>query len=251
MPPSEPRKTPAQIRFDTIYHAIRQRICLVHYPPGSSLVEADLAAEFNVSRTPIRKVLGRLESEGLIESRHGAGTFVTQFDLDSLYETYQFRMQLASLSGQLSPITPGDDLLIQIEELLRDCETMKQARSLERFSILNMNFSQACFSLIGNQPLRKIVEQLYYQTARIWSQYIPRDKIEGEFDFFILEVREVLAALRIGDMEAFGYIRRAHLSMNVSRLMLYKEEQRRAGGPATAGRDDQRSKPLTAEPAED
>jgi DNA-binding GntR family transcriptional regulator len=227
------RKSPAQIRFETIYDTIRQRICLLQYPPGSSLIESDLAEQFNVSRTPIRKVLARLESEGLIESRHGAGTFVTRIDFDSLRETYQLRMELASLGGQLSPIAPDRAQLQELEELQRECEATGQ--TLERFSSLNMRFSTLCFSLIGNAPLRKITEQLYYLTTRVWSQYIPADKLEREFDFFILEVREVLAALLIGDMDAFGHIRRAHLSMNVSRLMRYKEAQRQAdriGGEA-------------------
>jgi DNA-binding GntR family transcriptional regulator len=218
------RRTPAQVRFETIYGEIRQRICLLQYPPGSSLIESDLARQFNVSRTPIRKVLARLESEGLIESRHGAGTFVTQFDFDSLRETYQLRMELASLGGQLSPITPDEALLRKLEDLLRESEATRQI--LESFSILNMRFSTLCFSMIGNAPLRKITEQLYYLTTRVWSQYIPSDMLEPEFDFFILEVREVLAALRVGDMDAFGHIRRAHLSMNVSRLMRYNEAQR-------------------------
>jgi DNA-binding GntR family transcriptional regulator len=220
-----PRKTPAQIRFEAIYDAIRQRICLLQYPPGSSLIESDLARQFNISRTPIRKVLARLESEGLIDSRHGAGTFITRFDFDSLRETYQLRMELASLGGQLSPIAPDEAQLRELDEVLRECEATGQ--TLDSFSILNMRFSTLCFSLIGNAPLRKITEQLYYLTTRVWSQYIPVDKLEREFDFFILEVREVLAALRVGDMDAFGHIRRAHLSMNVSRLMRYKEAQRR------------------------
>src|SRR5262249_24871030 len=121
-----PRKTPAQIRFETIYDAIRRGICLLQYPPGSSLIESDLARQFNVSRTPIRKVLSRLDSEGLIESRHGAGSFFTRFDFDSLRETYQLRMELASLGGQLSPIAPDETLLRNIEALLRECEATRQ-----------------------------------------------------------------------------------------------------------------------------
>jgi DNA-binding GntR family transcriptional regulator len=230
-----PRKTPAQIRFETIYDAIRRGICLLQYPPGSSLIESDLARQFNVSRTPIRKVLARLESEGLIESRHGAGTFVTRFDFDSLRETYQLRMELASLGGHLSPIAPDEAMLSELEALLRQCEATRQ--SLDSFSILNMRFSTLCFSLIGNAPLRKITEQLYYLTTRVWSQYIPANKLEGEFDFFTLEVREVLAALRIGDMDAFGHIRRAHLSMNVSRLMRYKQAQRQPDPIAGEGEE--------------
>ncbi len=219
----EVRKTPSQIRFDTIYYTIRQRICLGHYAPGAALFEAELAQEFNVSRTPVRRVLTRLESEGLIESRHGAGTFVTRIDFEALAEAYQFRMALAGLAGQLSPIHPDAGFLAQMEQLLADCEAAKQSGTQERFAILNMNFSQMCFQLIGNRPLQRISEQLYFLTSRIMLELTPPDKLEPEFDFFILEIREVLAALRIGDMSAFGYIRRAHLSMNVSRLMLYKQ----------------------------
>jgi DNA-binding GntR family transcriptional regulator len=221
----EVRKTPSQIRFDTIYHAIRQRICLGHYPPGAALFEAELAEEFKVSRTPVRRVLTRLESEGLIESRHGAGTFVTSIDFEALAEAYQFRMALAALAGELSPRQPDAAFLERMEALLAECEAEKRAGSLERFGLLNMTFSQMCFQLIGNGPLRRISEQLYFLTSRIMLQLTPPDKLEPEFDFFILEIREVLAALRIADMPAFGYIRRAHLSMNVSRLMLYKQEQ--------------------------
>jgi DNA-binding GntR family transcriptional regulator len=217
------RKTPSQIRFETIYHAIRQRICLGHYPPGAALMEQELAREFNVSRTPVRRVLTRLESEGLIESRHGAGTFVTRIDVELLSEAYQFRMALAALAGQLSPIRPDAAFLAQLEQLLADCEAAKLAGTLERFAILNMTFSQMCYQLIGNRPLARISEQLYFLTSRIMLELTPPDKLEAEFDFFILEIREVLAALRIGDMEAHGYIRRAHLSMNVTRLMLYKQ----------------------------
>ena len=217
------RKTPSQIRFETIYHAIRQRICLGHYPPGAALMEQELASEFNVSRTPVRRVLTRLESEGLIESRHGAGTFVTRIDVELLSEAYQFRMALAALAGQLSPIRPDAAFLAQFEELLGECEAAKQAGTLERFGILNMRFSQLCYQLIGNRPLQRISEQLYFLTSRIMLELTPSDKLEAEFDFFILEIREVLSALRIGDMEAHGYIRRAHLSMNVTRLMLYKQ----------------------------
>ncbi len=225
MAQKEVRKTPSQIRFDTIYNTIRQHICLGHYPPGAALFEAELAEEFKVSRTPVRRVLTRLESEGLIESRHGAGTFVTSIDFEALAEAYQFRMALAALAGELSPRRPDAAFLERMEGLLAECEAEKRAGSLERFGLLNMTFSQMCFQLIGNGPLRRISEQLYFLTSRIMLKLTPPDKLEPEFDFFILEIREVLAALRIGDMPAFGYIRRAHLSMNVSRLMLYKQEQ--------------------------
>src|SRR5215467_7850679 len=57
-----------------------------------------------VSGTPIRSVLSRLEAEGLVRSRHGVGTFVTDVDIEELAQVYQLRMELAVLLGRLDPI---------------------------------------------------------------------------------------------------------------------------------------------------
>ncbi|HEU4986394.1 MAG TPA: winged helix-turn-helix domain-containing protein, partial [Rhizobiaceae bacterium] len=71
------RQEDSRQRFDRIYSALRTRICLLDYPPGMRLREEDLAEEFETSRTPIRRVLARLEDEGLLRSVHGVGTIVT------------------------------------------------------------------------------------------------------------------------------------------------------------------------------
>jgi AraC-like DNA-binding protein len=53
------RPSPARERLERIYATIRDRICLLEYQPGERLSEEQLAAEFAVSRTPIRRVLSR------------------------------------------------------------------------------------------------------------------------------------------------------------------------------------------------
>ena len=61
------RKPPSRERFERLYATIRERICLLEYAPLQRLSEEELAAEFKVSRTPIRRVLTRLEAEGRFE----------------------------------------------------------------------------------------------------------------------------------------------------------------------------------------
>ena len=61
---------------EDIYDELRMRICLLDLAPGSRLNERDLAAEFGISRTPMRAVLQRLEHDRLIDSQHGRGTTV-------------------------------------------------------------------------------------------------------------------------------------------------------------------------------
>ena len=96
----------ARDRFDRMHKVLRNRICVLDYPPGTRLSEEDLAAEFGTSRTPLRRVLVRLEGEGLLQSVHGVGTFVTDVDIEALEQTYQLRMELAELLGVLGPNPP-------------------------------------------------------------------------------------------------------------------------------------------------
>src|SRR3546814_3282527 len=103
---------------DLMRDEIRERICLLTYPPGTRLSEAALAAEFGVSRTPIRRVLAHLEAGGLVESRHGVGTVVTTIDLPRLREIYALRMRLAELIGELAP-RRSEEHTSELQSLMR------------------------------------------------------------------------------------------------------------------------------------
>ena len=68
--------------------------------PAARLSEEELAQEFEISRTPVRRVLARLESEGLIEARHGVGTIVTDVEIEELAQVYHLRLELARAHRQ-------------------------------------------------------------------------------------------------------------------------------------------------------
>lgn len=220
-PPAEGRKTLSRERFERIYNAIRDRICLLEYNPGAWLSEEELAQEFGVSRTPIRRVLSRLESEGLLQSRHGVGTFVTDVDLDSLTQVYKLRMALAELIGQLEPLprTSGD--IARVRALVARCDSLGEAPSPREFARVNMDFAQELFAMTGNRPLREISERLYYLTHRVWLKSVPRLNLRDEVAVFRREMADILAAMEIGDLEAVGHIRRSHISMSFNRMHLY------------------------------
>ncbi len=71
-------KSMASSRFSTIAHDLRERVALgdvgVH---GALESETELCARYGVSRPTVRRALETLRDEGLVQSRHGAGWFVT------------------------------------------------------------------------------------------------------------------------------------------------------------------------------
>jgi DNA-binding GntR family transcriptional regulator len=199
------------------------RICLLDFPPGERLREEDLAEEFGVSRTPIRRVLVKLEAEGLLRSVHGVGTIVTDIDVGELEQVYQLRVELAELIGKLSPVPPDAKKIGEFRALLARCEALTGNPDALEFARINMDFFHLLNSLTTNEPLREISERLYYQTTRIWlktasrlSQY--KEVLMNEIRIFHREVADIVDAVEIGDLQVVGFIRRAHISMSFQRL---------------------------------
>jgi DNA-binding GntR family transcriptional regulator len=211
----------ARERFERIYGMLRDRICLLEYPPGTRLSEEELAEEFEISRTPVRRVLARLESEGLTKTLHGVGTIVTDADIEELQQVYHLRLELAVLIGRLSPIPRSEADLERIRALIRACDARSGGASHKAFARINMGFSAEISAMTGNQPLRELNDRLYIQTSRIVLMMMPRLNLAEEFSAFKREMEDVLGAMEIGDLESVGHIRRAHIAMSFTRMLNY------------------------------
>ncbi|WP_213685720.1 GntR family transcriptional regulator [Roseicyclus sp.] len=211
----------ARDRFERIHDDIRMRICLLDYAPGERLSEEALAAEFGISRTPLRRVLARLESEGLLQSVHGVGTFVTDVHIEELVQTYQLRLELAELTGRLEPIAPDAALRSEFRMLSARSKALIKAPDPRRFAQINVEFFLCLLRLTANEPLREISRRLYFQTTRIWlkSVFASRIDLRDEVNVFDREIDDILRALEVGDLHSAALIQRAHISMSFQRMM--------------------------------
>lgn len=91
------------------YNSIKNKIITCEYAPGTFLSEEILTEELNISRTPIRDALGRLEQEGLIKIKSKRGITVTAlsmkdinmiFEVRKMYEPYVLKHYGASLDDE-------------------------------------------------------------------------------------------------------------------------------------------------------
>lgn len=214
-------------RFAETYGKLRERIALLDYAPGQRLSEEALAAEFGVSRTPIRRVLAQLESDGLVRSVQSVGTIVTDVSIRTLEQIYRLRMELAELIGRLDPPELNAGTVARFRAILGRCDALVARPDPREFAQINIEFFHALAGLTLNAPLREISERLYYQTSRIWIKSVPAMDLAVEVDIFRREVADVLTAIEIGDLEAVGHIRRSHISMSFARLRRAAQQGRR------------------------
>lgn len=71
------------------YRILKGRITDGQLSPGFQLVENDLCAQLNMSRTPIREALNRLRAEGLVEYRRSRGSIVAPITKEKVKQTYE------------------------------------------------------------------------------------------------------------------------------------------------------------------
>jgi DNA-binding GntR family transcriptional regulator len=212
------KRSDSEQRFQSLYTEIRNRITLLQYPPGTALREETLAEEFGVSRTPIRRVLQRLEFEELVGHIPGAGVMVTTIDLKSLQEVYKLRLKIAEFVGEMmvsrvedSDIQSAQDILDGVTALRDDYDPIELGRQYHAFHELMVNF-------LNNRPLQHIQDQLFYQTSRVWLDILPDLDWEEEVEIVASEIKDVIKALRADDMQQVAVIRREHMSMLLRRL---------------------------------
>ncbi|NOR62241.1 MAG: GntR family transcriptional regulator [Rhodobacteraceae bacterium] len=221
----------ARDRHAVMHHEIRHRICLLDYPPGLRLSEAELAEEFGTSRSPLRRVLARLEDEGLVQSVHGVGTFVTDADIEALAQAYRLRVELVALTGRLDPVPPDLAFMEALDSLIAQSADIIASGTPRRFTQLDMDVFCLLSGLTSNTPLRQIQERLYYGTKRIWlkTAIAARLDLDAEYRIFHQELLDIRRALKVGDLESVAHIQRAHISMSFKRLV---QPQRAIDGDA-------------------
>ncbi|CAB4905473.1 MULTISPECIES: GntR family transcriptional regulator [Nocardiaceae] len=91
--PGSRRLTPIDARNTSMVIAdqIRDRIIDGSYAPGEQINEANVAAELEISRGPVREALQRLNQEGLLVSYRNRGVFVVELSSGDVAEIYQSR----------------------------------------------------------------------------------------------------------------------------------------------------------------
>ncbi len=149
-------------KIDRIHSELRRQIISRDIPPGTRLSENALSKKWKVSRTPIREVLRRLESEELVTSHRFKGFMVNQITLEDIEQLYPIRISLEGLAGRLAtPIISGDLKKLEvIEKLCKQMEKLCKKGNIEAYIAMNTEFHSYIWRSCENRWLIKILENL-------------------------------------------------------------------------------------------
>lgn len=141
---------------DEVYRRLRLAIVKGEHRPNARLVEAELAEQLSVSRTPVRDGLIRLAGEGLVLSRR-RGWVVREHTADEIAEIYGVRLALEGYAARLAATFGDDSALAHLESVhLRGADDATQD-ARDRLVDHNTDLHEAIVDAAGNQRLKVMI----------------------------------------------------------------------------------------------
>ena len=124
---------------------IRDSILSGALRPGQQLVQAEIAAQMNVSRAPIREALRQLEEEGLVETIPYRGTFVSRVTRRDIRELYSLRGALESLAARLAIARCSVEDIVQLETIVARMSEAADSADYQALNAADVEFhTQLC-----------------------------------------------------------------------------------------------------------
>lgn len=171
---------------------LRNKIAQGTLPAGSRLVEEEIAAELNVSRTPVREAIVLLQGKDLVRPIKGGGFEVRDFRRE-LLDMLDVRVALETHAVRKIAKDANAVLLKELRSLCAAMEALPR-KAVEERAELNRKFHGLLIGAAGNPRLARIVNdyQEYFSAAqRLFDpKFIERTEREH---------REIVAALKSGD----------------------------------------------------
>lgn len=199
-----------------VYLDLRRRIVQLALEPGSRLREQALAEEYGISRTPIRRILDRLANDGLVTMSPGVGASVSVLDLHSLSEVWAIRMKVTELIGDVIQLPPSPETQPKISALVID----SQRASVSHDELVDIfdTYHMIMLELMPAGPVRRVFDQMYAQTARMFATLLPRLDSELERSAIFDEIEEFARAVDAGDADGIAQLRLRYLQSLLGRI---------------------------------
>lgn len=184
-----------------VYDALTMMIGELELEPGARLVEADLAARFNVSKTPIREAILLLNADGLVRLEPHRGATVTWLSLEEYEELLYIQDALEQpVLPQISErVTPHD--ANEFSQLLRRLERAREEHDSRAFFELSAKYHQGLMELAGPIRLAHIVTSLQTHQARRYERAFVH-QFDDAWDAELGVLRGRMDGILAGDPEA-------------------------------------------------
>lgn len=164
--------------YDQIYDILWQRILALEIPAGTRMRDIEWAEKLDVSRTPVREALRKLQKDGVLEAAGHGRYILKRIDAEELRSLYRCRAVLEGLA--LRDLKPhiGPDDVARLESIVQRTDTSLAAHDFRAAYQLNTEFHGEIVGLAHNPHLQMLLATL--RRLILYARSSLRVMIEGD-----------------------------------------------------------------------
>jgi DNA-binding GntR family transcriptional regulator len=203
---------------EEVYEAIFQQLMALKVAPGARITVDTLVRELNVSHTPIREALGRLEGEGLVVKTHLVGySAAPQISRRRFDDLYDLRLWLEPIGARRAAEAMTNEKMVALADAAAAMSKRGPADARQRYSLFarqDASFHDTIMDLAGNQLIRETLSHQHTH-FHIFRLMFHARVTEEALD----EHAAIIAAFRSRDPAEAEHAMRIHIERSRDRLI--------------------------------
>ncbi|WP_147108770.1 GntR family transcriptional regulator [Tateyamaria sp. syn59] len=193
---------------EAAYAQLLQAIRTGDFAPGDRLRETDVADRLNLSRTPVREALRRLEADGIVEHRPRLGAVIRQLSHAELVELYEMRIVLERTAAEMA----AKHAAAAEVDALRDLNAAIASSAPSEAAALNQDFHRGIYLATRNRFLvdaaRALNNALMLMGPTTLADQERINVVTAQHD-------DILTAIAAGNAATAGEAAEAHLQTSL------------------------------------
>jgi DNA-binding GntR family transcriptional regulator len=193
--------------YEQVAERLRTRILAHTLGPGSWIDEQSLAAEYGISRTPLREALKVLAAEGLVTMKLRRGAYVTEVSARDLAEVYHLLALLESDAAMAVTQHATASQITELESLHQELEARVADR--DSFFAANERFHMRLLEIADNRWRNQLVADL--RKVMKLNRHHSLFK-QGRLEASLKEHRRIMAAIKARDPDRVQQLMQQHFA---------------------------------------
>ncbi|WLR47843.1 GntR family transcriptional regulator [Halobacillus litoralis] len=215
-----------QSRTDDVYEYLKNHILFRHLSPGTQLVENMIGKELQVSRTPIRNAMKKLEDEGLVKIYSNRGAFVVEPTLDEIKQAFDMRRHLEKMTLEQIYDQMNEEDFVHLEEWIEQERRAYKNRSILEYLDVNKQFHMTLALKTKNTFLVDFTERILNQInvyLMLYDVFVDEDLYEKQR---FKEHERLLEALRNKDLPRLLLLIDQHMEESFNYMSISQSKSR-------------------------
>jgi GntR family transcriptional regulator, rspAB operon transcriptional repressor len=151
---------------DQLEQALESAIVFGEMAPGARVIEEEIAERYGVSRSPVREVLRRLESDGLLIRDERRGMRVTPMSRRDLDDVYVCRVSLEGIAAAEAAVRRDEQTVPALGRSLAALEQVFTDKDIKGYFIANVAFTRVIHEAAANPTLSRLLSGIGKQALR-------------------------------------------------------------------------------------